>query len=313
MSENQTPSTPATEAAPVIPEAKGAPVVETKTSEAAPAKTEAKADVAADKAGAEKVATDQYELKVDGEILTLTKDEMIKWAQLGKAGQKKMQEAAEYRKSVETDLARLAKQLKEDPGSVLEDENIGHKKIELAKKWLAEQMELDAKSPEQIELETLRKENAKIKAEKEAELKKAKEEAEARETEQNIQALEKEMLTAFKKYNLPNSGAIVDRMTGIMEFSERNGINASIDDIAKVVKDEIKKDLQEQAAMLSDEDFEDLLGEVGIKRVKESTLKKMKSVSKVDTTETSKVKPKEPERKKVDIKDWMKPSFDKVD
>lgn len=320
MSE-QTPSSPATPVAPQTPTTE-APKTETPASEPTiktegiptnktPA-TEIKADAAADKTGADKVTEDKYELKVDGETLTLNKAEMIKYAQLGKAGQKRMQEAIEFQKQTKTNWENLQKALKEDPGSVLEDENIGLNKIQLAKKWLAEKMEQDAKSPEQIELEQLRSEKIKFEKEKQDALSRAEEEAEQRETEVTMKAMENEMLGAFKKYQLPNSAAMVDRMVGILEVARNNNLNVSIDDVAKIVRDDIRKDIQELAGMLPDDQFEELLGEIGIKKIKESTLKKMKSAPKVETTEVGKTKAEDSKpKKKMSIEEFMKPSWAK--
>ncbi len=309
-------------AAPQTPAPEAPKTVETKPIEATPvekapatpaveAKVEAKADAAAEATGAEKVATDKYEIKVDGEALTLSKDEMIKWAQLGKAGQKRMQEAIEFQKQTKANWENLQKALKENPESILEDAEIGHNKIELAKKWLAEKLQNDAKSPEQLELEKLRAETAAFKKEKEDSARKHQEEMERQQTEQNIKALETEMISAFKKYQLPNSSAMVDRMTGIMEVAEKNNIQVSVDDVAKIVRDEIKKDIQELASMLPEDEFEALLGEAGIKRIKDSTLKKMKAAPKVEVTETGKSAPVAAPVKKMTIKDFMKPDFAK--
>lgn len=330
MSENQVPSTPAAPAAPTTPEKVApteTPVTEAKTTETPKAVsgdkpaavTEAKAEAAADKVGAEQVAKDKFELKVDGEVLTLTKEEMIKYAQLGKAGQKRMQEAIEYQKQTKANWEKLQQALKESPESILEDENIGHNKYELAKKWLAEKMEQDAKSPQQIELEkalakaqALEKQLQDIEKQKAEALKKQQEEAEARETEASVKALESEMMGAFKKYQLPNSAAMVDRMVGIMEVAKNNNLDVSVDDVAKIVRDDIRKDIQELAGMLPDEEFEDLLGEIGINKIKQSTLKKHKAAPKVDVAEVAKApKKEEAPKKKMTIEEFMKPSWAK--
>ncbi len=329
MSENPTPvAAPAAE--PVI-QSEATPEVNAPESSSEPvateaAKTETKADIAADKTGAEKVSEDKYELKVDGETLVLNKAEMIKYAQLGKAGQKRMQEAAEREKKaiekeefVKSNVQKLYEQLKNDPESILEDENIGHNKYELAKKWLAEKLENDAKSPEQKKLEealaksaALEKQIAEIEKQKQEEIRRKEEENENREMEANIKMMETEMLTAFKKYGLPNSSAMIDRMVGLKELAARHGVDVSIDDVAKVARDEIRKDIQELAQMLPDDQFEELLGDVGIKKIKDSTLKKMKHAPKVDAPELAKVsKNQVKEKPKMSIKDWTKPDWAK--
>ncbi len=325
MADPKAPATPA--AAPAAPAAPQTPTPEAKPSlnESVTAVTEAtkpateakapvsekKADAAAEATGAEKVAADKYEIKVDGESLTLSKDEMIKWAQLGKAGQKRMQEAIEFQKQTKSNWDKLQQTLKTDPASVLEDPEIGLNKYELAKKWLAEKLENDAKSPEQLELEKLRSEAAQNKKEKEEAVQKHQEELARQQMEQSIKTLETEMISAFKKYQLPNSSAMVDRMTGIMEVAEKNQIQVSVDDVAKIVRDEIKKDIQELASMLPEDEFEALLGDAGIKRIKDSTLKKMKSAPKVETTEVGAQSTKTAPKPKMSVKDFIKPDWAK--
>jgi hypothetical protein len=97
-----------------------------------------------------------------------------------------------------------------------------------------------------------------------------------------------------------------------MEFAEKHGIQASVDDCAKVIKDEIKADIQSLSQLLPEEDFEALLGEAAISKVKASTLKKIKSAPKLDTAETAKVKKEEPKEKpKMSIEDWITPDWAK--
>lgn len=327
MSEEQTPQTPVSET-PVAPAPEsdslnfsesesGNPVAKSTKSETTVTPT--KVEAAADKVGAEQVAKDKFELKVDGETLTLSREEMVKYAQLGKAGQKRMQEAIEFQKETKSNWENLQRALKENPESILEDANIGHNKIELAKKWLAEKMEQDQKSPDQLKLEAAMKRSEdlekQIKARdlKEQELiKRQQQEQNEREIEHNMKALETEMLGAFKKHQLPNSSAMVDRMTGIMEVAERNGIQVSVDDVAKIVRDEIKKDFQELAAMLPDEDFESFMGEGVTKRVKENTLKRAKASPKLESVDVTKaIKTIEKEKPKMSVKDFMKPDWAK--
>ena len=322
MAESQAPAAPAAETpAPVAVSKTETQVVEASpTSDTAPKATETKAvEAAAEKSGAEQVAKDKWELIIDGEPVVLNEKQMIEWAQKGRAGQKRMQEAIEFQKQTKANWEALQKQLKENPESILEDEHIGHNKIELAKKWLAEKLEQDAKSPEQLKLEAAMKKASdlerqlKERDQKEQELLRQQQEAqEQREIEHSMKALESEMLGAFKKYQLPNSSAMVDRMTGIMEVAEKNGIQVSVDDVAKIVRDEIKKDFQELAALLPDEDFESFMGEGVTTRIKNNTLKKSKSSPKLDVNDTSKATPTEEKpSKKIHIRDFMKPDFSK--
>ncbi len=280
----------------------------------APKGQEAKADAAADKVGAEKVSEDQYEIKIDGKLETLSRAEMIKFAQMGKAGQKRMQEAVEYQKLTKAQVENLFKALKEDPESVLSDPEIGHDPVELAKKILAKKMEQDAKSPEQKKLEealskaaAAEHKLAQIEKQKEAERLQQEEAKKAQEVEADFNTFQSQKDEAIKQYKLPNSPQVEARMITIMEVARENDLPVTMSDVAKIVRDELKVDLQSQLTSLSDEEFEDFIGDVGLTRVKNLTLKKAKSAPKVEVADVSKAPKKEEAKPKFDINDLLKP------
>jgi hypothetical protein len=322
MSDNESPSTPAPAETPTESSQVEAPVEELKESseeslpdssqestDSVDPKKEKKADAAAEKVDADKVGADKYEIKVDGKVLTLNKEEMIKYAQLGKAGQKRMQEYAEYQKQVQQNWEQLRQMLKDDPESILSDPEIGHDPVELAKKILAKKAEQESKSPQELELEKYKSELEKIRKEREEEMTRREREEYERTLNQNIAQLETEIMTAIEKHNIPkDQPEIMDRIFNILETAEKNNLKVSMDAVVQVAKQESKEKLQKLTAQLSPEDLEEFLGETVLKRIKDSTLKKAKSAPKVETVPVSKESDSKPqERKKVDIKEWLKP------
>jgi hypothetical protein len=113
---------------------------------------------AADKMDAEKVAgSKMYKIIVDGQEEEVSEAELVKMAQMGKSGQKRMQEAAQIRK----EAAQLVKMLRDDPESVLADPAIlgsNEKVLELAQKILARKIEDEQKSPEVLRAEKAERE-----------------------------------------------------------------------------------------------------------------------------------------------------------
>src|SRR5439155_16062490 len=82
---------------------------------------------------AAKALARKLKLKVDGREEELPEEEVVKWAQMGRAAQKRFQEASEKRKQAE-DFIRM---LKEDPISVLSNPAIGVDFRKLAEEYLS--------------------------------------------------------------------------------------------------------------------------------------------------------------------------------
>lgn len=245
---------------------------------------------------------EKFTITVDGEKLNVTKDELVKFAQMGKAGQKRMQEAAQLK----NDVIDLLRTLKSNPLAVLNDPSLGLDPVKLANEIIAKRAEEESKTPEQrerdkiqAELEQLRKEKKEAE-EREA---KTKEEKLLQETEAEMEA---EITEAIEELGLPKKPAVLKRIADIMLTAMDAKKDISIKQAASIANKELNRDFVELMGSLSDENLEGFLGKDLLKRIRTSDLKKVRSV--VGESQVSESKPtavSQP-RKKIGMKDWLK-------
>jgi len=275
----------------VAPEA--APEIESETPEISDAPTSEVADaVAADPEAAEAIA-DAVEsgemseaeavealrkltLKVDGQGIeeALPFDatpEMVEYLQkklqLAAVSNKRMQEAAELRKTQATrdqELQSFLNQLgdKEQLDAILA--HFGHDPLEVAEGIMNKEAERMAKTPEQLELEQLRE---KIRQSEEAE-KSAKEAKEAAEqqarADQFAAQYQKELMEAMDAGDIPNSPFIIHKLTNMMNTAINSDIDVSFADLVPIVKAEYDGHLQQKMSKLTVDDLLENLSEAQI-------------------------------------------------
>jgi len=236
------------------------------------------ADKAAKQEGAKKVDSDTYKIKVDGEELELSREEMIRYAQQGRAGQKRMAEAAQIKK----EAIDLIDMLRSDPESILSDPAILGSKdevIKFAQKILANQMEEEMKSPEMREKEQLQKEV-------EALRKQMKDEAESKSkaeyerlVAQEEEKLQNEINDAIDSSGLPASPFVLKRISDVLIMAAENNKQISPKQAMNIVKKEMQKDIQEYLKLSPDEALEELMGGDRIKSLRKKQLSKAKATA----------------------------------
>lgn len=269
---------------------------------------QAKADKAAKDSGAKKVDNDTYRIKVDGEEVELTRDEMIRYAQLGKAGQKRMAEAAQIKK----EAMELVMLLKQDPEAVLSDPAIlGSREevVKFAQKILAKQLEEESKSPEVREKERLERELEELRRQmREQEEQRQREEYE-RLVAQEEARLDKEVTEAIESSGLPKSPFVLKRMVDVLITAAENGKDISPKQAINIVRKEMMRDLKEFFGGTPEDLIEELIGSDRIKAIRKKQLAKIKSENVVPPSPNS-VKPtvqKAPEKsEKISVKDWLR-------
>jgi hypothetical protein len=265
-----------------------------------------KADKAADKVGAKKVAADKYTIKVDGETLELSKEEMIRYAQMGKSGQKKMQEAAELQKRVNTFIELL----KSDPAAILSDPSIGIDPVKFAQEVLAKQLEEESKSPEQREQEQLKAELEALRKEKQTAEERRKQEAQEQKMKQYENEISDKIIKIMEVGKLPNTPRYLRTVADIMLTAVENNLNITPEAAARIARDEVISDNKKLYENMSDEELEDFLGQEVIKRVRKNSIKKVvpaKVAPQVKTASTGETTPKvEQAPQKKSLKDFQK-------
>lgn len=281
------------------------PVV-TETPAAAPAVAEA-----AKTAEALKAEIKKYKVKVDGSEEELTEDELVKHAQLGKAAQKRMQEAAEYRKQVNS----FVDALRSDPMKVLSNPNLGIPADQLkkfAEQIINNEIEEMQKTPEQKEKEKLQKELQDLKAQAEND-KKARDTAEfQRLQEQAAVQLDTSITEALEGSDLPKSPYTVKKMAEYMMLALQNDIDLSPKDLLPLIRKQVTSEIREMFGKMPEEALEEFLGKDNLSRLRKRNVQKAKAAQLETangikaTSEGTKNKSKE-ETKKIPFKDFFKP------
>lgn len=247
-------------------------------------------------------ANDQLvKIKVDGKEAHLPLKELVARAQKGAAADKRMQEAAEVRKQA----TGLINALQKDPFSILArpEFGLGDEKLrELAEAYVYDKVQYEQMNDEEREHHEKMKEYERLKEEKEQW------EAQKNEQEQkqHLDRYSQDIQSALEANNLPKSPLVVKRIAFYMKQAYQNGHkNVS----AKEVAPQVKKDLIEEAKSLKNDDealFE-LLGEDGLKKVREKELSKVRkggSLSRPTTQGRPMEASQRKQPKKLSINEW---------
>lgn len=179
-----------------------------------------------------------YSIKVNGEEMQVSEPELIKYAQLGKAGQRAMERAAQTEKkqremysqlvkAAETDVYALYEVLtgKKHPSAMQQNNNA------------VTQQDLD---PRDLKLR-----------EYEEKLSRIEQRIEAEEVEKERQAVETELADSIKKYPELDTPYLKHYIKAEYRKALVNGIDLSLDDVAFYVSQDVKKSEQEKAKATS--------------------------------------------------------------
>lgn len=249
---------------------------------------------------------EEFQLKVNGKTINKRidlsdKNELQRQLQLAAAGQQSMQEKAEMEKAIRAEYEKLLK----DPARFLQENGVDPR--DFSEKYIEQLIEENQKSPEQLEKEKYMRELEE--ARKEADrLKKEKEEAEfQRMQEQAALQLDEEISDALDSVtSLPKSPYVVKRFADTMLWAMENGYpNASAQDIAPIVENELMGEFNDLFDSLPEEAFTKVIGKKNLdklrkKRVAAAT--KKPKIQEVIKKSPSDKKPKKP----VKMKDFFR-------
>lgn len=230
-------------------------------------------------------------LKVDGkeydEVVDFNDEESLKkHLQKSKAFDSRLKEFSTYRNQVQA----LVEQLKNDPESVLE--RMGLNVDDLAEKRLKRKVEEMQKTPEQLELEKMRKELEDHKK-RETELK-AKEEAAEMERmrNQHAQEIENDITGALEsaKSKLPkNNPFVMQKIAQNMLLAMKNGYpNVSAKDVIPLVEKQWKEELRSYFDAGSEEFIEELVGKQNLDRYRKTKVSQARQAGKQANAQTAK-------------------------
>jgi hypothetical protein len=229
----------------------------------------------ANKAPAPPVET--FEVKVNGKVRKMTRDELIRSAQLAEAAHERFEQAAQKERQAQQIIERAKKNPIEalrDPALGLSQEQIR----EAVEAWYAKEF---------IEPETLTEEQRKLKAYEE-ELKRYKDqeaEAEKRrlaEEEEKLTAhqretLQKQIIDALEANHLPRNKFTVSRIAFYMRQAALKGFEAPMDLIVSQVRKERSDLISDLAQSTSSyEQMVETFGEDFINRIRQEDLKRLR-------------------------------------
>lgn len=213
-----------------------------------------------------------YRVKIDGEELDVTEDELLSGYQSTKSAQQRFNEAARLRKQSE-ELIRIAKT---DPKKLLAHPDIGVDLRQFANEILAEMVEEEMLSPQEKELRDTKKRLM----EYEDERRQAEEVAKNAEFEKYSQLYEQEYTTnivsALETSGLPKTESTVKKMASYMLLALENGLDVKPSDVVEFVKNDYITEVNSLFGSADSDTILSLLGENISSKVVKGHLNKVK-------------------------------------
>lgn len=215
---------------------------------------------------------------MDVEIDTNDDKELLKYVQKALAADEKFTEAATTKKQMQ----QLMQMLQEDPIALLSNPALGINIKDLAQKVLIQELEEAEKSPEQRELEQLKKELAQEKKYKE-EMEKQRQESQMEALKNEaFQALDQEISEAIEASDLPKSPYVVKRITDtLIEAVNLGYTDVTVKDIMPLIEEQMSNELQKMFEMMPEDRMEKLIGSNNLGRMRKSRLAKAKAAQKI--------------------------------
>ncbi len=206
----------------------------------------------------------------------------------------------------------LAQKLKENPEEVLA--MMGHDVSGFAEKIIARKIEELQKSPEELEREQLRKELEDYKKKEQEASKKAQEAEMEKLRNQQAQQIETDITSALDEAGsiLPRKNPrIYQKIAGTMIMAIKQGYHdVTVKDVLPIVENEYRQEIADIFGNSSDEILEQLVKKERLDSYRKNKIAAAKKVPKtkqvVDTGMVSETKEKKPQKKQVDLSDFMK-------
>lgn len=237
-------------------------------------------------------------IKVFGKEEEHDLESLKKFAQIGKAGQSKFEEATKLRKEAES----LKERLKNDWVGALKE--LGIDPREATEKFLSERLREEMLSPEEKAQQAKDKEHMTLK-EKLAALEAEKEQAKYDQERQQYEAqLEKEIPQALEKVGLPRSPASLRRIANQLMIAMEGGYEMSVEEAAELAKSEIQGELSQLLSMGGR--YEDLIPASVAEKLMEAHLGKVKSAPQYKSNAPTASQPSATPKKYMTESEWKK-------
>lgn len=243
-----------------------------------------------------------YTVKVNGEELQVTEEELLQGYQTRKAADDKFREAAMTRKQAE----EFINLLKTDPKKVLTNPSLGLDFRQLAEEFLVEQLEEEAMDPKDRELRDAKRKLEEYEAEKK---RKAQEQeaAQAAELREKYTAeYQESIIDSLQSSGLPKTEHTVKRMAYYLHQGLQRGYNLKAADVVDLVKNDY---IQEQKTLFSGLDGDELVNFLGDEVANKLRNHKVSQITQKNPPKTPDTQPqggngRQKKSKKISKDDW---------
>lgn len=220
----------------------------------------------------------KHKIKIDGEEVELSDEEMKKYASMGKAAQKRMEEAALVRKEHEklrNDVSVFLEMLQNDPGKVLKDLGIDPEKF--SEDYLNKKLEEESKSPEQKEKEKLQKELEEYQKKLKDIEDEKKSSEEKRLTDEAAMKLERDISEAIDSGEMPKHPVMIRKVADLLYLASVQKVDLEAKDVIPIAKKQIIEEFRSLTGVMPEELLEEILGDDKVKSLRRRYLKKLKA------------------------------------
>lgn len=225
-------------------------------------------------------APELFDVKVDGKIVKMTRDELIQHASMGHAADRRFKEAAAMRKQAEAVIGKLR-----DPKSVitaLQDPALG-----LTKEQIREQFEewyaREFIEPEQLTPEQRKLREAEERLKRYEEMEKQQEEQKRKEHLESLTAkareeIQAQIMEALETSDLPKTNFTIRRLAYWMERNRANGFDAPTSLLVSQVKNEFNSTLRDMVAQSDGDVLIKILGDDVIQKLRKYDLEQLRKL-----------------------------------
>lgn len=212
-----------------------------------------------------------YKVKAYGKEVSMSLEELQKYAEKGLGADKKFNEA--FRKNQQAE--QFLRLLKENPRKVLSDPSIGIDVKKFAEDILLEHINREQMTPEQRELHETKEKMKQYEEEKKT--------LEKQQADQQMQAavehyngvLEKDITSTLQTSGLPKTAQTVARMAYYMSEGLKRGVEFKAADVVDLVRNDYVQMMNTFFSASDGDALIKLLGDMNVKKINETLIKKM--------------------------------------
>lgn len=218
-----------------------------------------------------------FEVKVNGRVTKMTREELIGHAQMSQAAQERFQEASRIKKQVDS----LIQTAKSNPIEALMNPELGLSKDQIRdafEKWYAkEYIEPETLSPQELQYKRAMEENQRYKQQEQEFQAKQQQEALEKMTVAQRDVIQQQIIDAMDKSGLPKTPFYAQRMAFYMLQNARNHFDAPVEMIVSQVKREERDRLQGITKDAPVEYLIETLGEDVINKIRKWDLERLRA------------------------------------